>query len=74
MPPASSLAVHELSVDPSLRVRDNMVFFGELAGLRGRLLEERIAAVRGTFAVTHCRCSNRLKSYAWPRSAVCTWR
>ncbi|HEX2849276.1 MAG TPA: ABC transporter ATP-binding protein [Acidimicrobiales bacterium] len=37
------LAPQDLAIYPTLRVRDNLVAFGELAGLRGRALRERLA-------------------------------
>lgn len=41
--PQLGLAPQDLAIYPTLRVRDNLVAFGELAGLRGRALRDRIA-------------------------------
>src|SRR5205085_662314 len=39
------LAPQELGIYPTVRVRDNLVCFGELAGLRGRVLADRIGEI-----------------------------
>jgi ABC-2 type transport system ATP-binding protein len=46
------LAPQEIAIYPTVSVRDNLRFFGELAGLRRRRLRERVAAVAATFSLT----------------------
>jgi ABC-2 type transport system ATP-binding protein len=46
------LAPQELGIYPSLRVRENLQFFGELAGVGRRKLAERIEEVASTLALT----------------------
>ncbi|MGN6256110.1 MAG: ABC transporter ATP-binding protein [Solirubrobacterales bacterium] len=46
------LAPQETGIYPSLSVRDNLGFFGELAGLRRQRLRKRITEVTETFALT----------------------
>jgi ABC-2 type transport system ATP-binding protein len=46
------LAPQELGVYLTLSVRENLVFFGELADLRGRLLSQRIDEAAHAFALT----------------------
>jgi ABC-2 type transport system ATP-binding protein len=46
------LAPQDLGVYPTLTVAENLDFFGRLAGLRGRVLAERIAEAADGFALT----------------------
>lgn len=46
------LAPQELAIYPTVLVRDNLVFFGELAGLRGSVLATRIGEVADTLELT----------------------
>ncbi len=47
------LAPQETGIYPTLRVRDNLRFFGELGGLRRTSLRKRIAEVGEAFAISH---------------------
>jgi ABC-type multidrug transport system ATPase subunit len=46
------LAPQETGIYPTVSVRDNLHFFGELAGLRGQRLRKRIAEVAEAFSLT----------------------
>lgn len=46
------LAPQELAIYPTVRVLDNLVFFGELAGLRGSVLAARVAEVAEILELT----------------------
>jgi ABC-2 type transport system ATP-binding protein len=46
------LAPQELGIYPTVRVRDNLLLFGELAGLRGRTLAARVSEVAEVLELT----------------------
>jgi ABC-2 type transport system ATP-binding protein len=46
------LAPQETGIYPTVSVKDNLRFFGELAGLRGRRLHERIDAAAAAFSLS----------------------
>jgi ABC-2 type transport system ATP-binding protein len=46
------VATQETGVYPSLSVRDNLRFFGELVGLRRKLLDERLESVADAFELS----------------------
>jgi ABC-2 type transport system ATP-binding protein len=50
---ALGLAPQETGVYPTLRVRDNLHFFGELGGLRRAPLRRRISEIGEAFALSH---------------------
>jgi ABC-2 type transport system ATP-binding protein len=52
LPRQVGLAPQEIAIYPTVSVRDNLRFFGELAGLRRSRLRQRIAAVALTFSLT----------------------
>lgn len=47
------LAPQELGIYPSVRVRENLAFFGELAGMRGAQLRRRIDEVAAELDLNH---------------------
>ncbi|MBI4673348.1 MAG: ATP-binding cassette domain-containing protein [Chloroflexi bacterium] len=53
----------ELALYPTLSARDNLVFFGELYGLRGRALETRIDETLELLGLTE-RATERVETYS----------
>ncbi|HVM08804.1 MAG TPA: ABC transporter ATP-binding protein [Acidimicrobiales bacterium] len=50
--PLLGLAPQELAIYPNIKVRENLVLFGELAGLRGTALRERIDETAAALSLT----------------------